>query len=88
MLFSGCDGLNSAKCPTVNSLANRNKNFLELTAKDNITIKNMIMNRGNCFYRIGEGQTVLDGYFINGVNKVISMWAHVNIVLINNIKVS
>lgn len=47
----------------------------------------MIMNRGNCFYRVGKGQTVLDGYFINCVNKVISMWAHVNIVLINNIKV-
>ena len=67
--FSGCDKANSAECPDLTTQEHDSGvNVLHIRARDDISIHNIIINRGNCMYTLGG----LGGFFRNGVDRIIN----------------
>lgn len=68
VIFSGCGKADSAECPDIRTQARNtgigNGISLHIRARDDISIHNIIINRGNCLY-IYKG-----GFFRNGVDKI------------------
>lgn len=68
VIFSGCGKADSAECPDLRTQEhNTGVNILHIRARDDISIHNIIINRGNCLYTLGG----LDGFFRNGVDKML-----------------
>lgn len=68
--FSGCDKANSAECPDIGTQKNRNGSVsLHIRARDDISIYNVIINRGNCLY---NSHLLWGSYYItrNGIDKI------------------
>lgn len=66
--FSGCGKANSAECPDLRT-QERNTGYgngisLHIRARDDISIHNIIINRGNCLYIYNSG------FYRNGVDKI------------------
>lgn len=61
--FSGCDKANSAECPDIR-WGTDGYTRLYMTARDDISIHNIIINRGNCMYSFNRG------FYRNGVDKI------------------
>lgn len=64
--FSGCDKANSAECPDIR-WGTDGYTRLYMTARDDISIHNIIINRGNCLYSLNSFRPA---YFRNGVDKI------------------
>ena len=69
VIFSGCGKADSAECPDIRTQARNtgigNGISLHIRARDDISIHNIIINRGNCLY------TLKLSYYRNGVDKII-----------------
>ena len=66
--FSGCDKANSAECPDIEYQQVRGAGTqLKMRARDDISIHNIIINRGNCVYDYKSG------FYRNGVDKMLVM---------------
>lgn len=64
--FSGCGKANSAECPDLRMQEHSNGNArLYIRARDDISIHNIIINRGNCLY------TDKNGLDRNGIDKIL-----------------
>ena len=64
--FSGCGKADSAECPDLRTLKEYNDGVtLGARARDDISIHNIIINRGNCLYTLNLS------YYRNGVDKII-----------------
>ena len=66
--FSGCGKANSAECPDLRTLKEYNDGVtLSIRARDDISIHNVIINRGNCLYNFLDKS----GLYRNGVDKIL-----------------
>ena len=64
--FSGCGKANSAECPDLRTLKEYNDGVtLSIRARDDISIHNVIINRGNCLY------VSKDTFYRNGIDKML-----------------
>ena len=70
VIFSGCGKADSAECPDIRTQARNtgigNGISLHIRARDDISIHNIIINRGNCLY-VYKG-----GFYRNGVDRIQS----------------
>ena len=65
VIFSGCGKADSAECPDLRTLKEYNDGVtLSIRARDDISIHNIIINRGNCLYFDKSG------FYGNGVNRI------------------
>ena len=71
VIFSGCGKADSAECPDIRWEEDSAGSFwvggigLHIRARDDISIHNIIINRGNCLYSKNSG------YVRNGVDKIL-----------------
>lgn len=65
--FSGCDKANSAEYPDIRKEESSGITGLYIRARDDISIHNIIINRGNCLYTL----SVFSGFYRNGVDKML-----------------
>ena len=64
--FSGCGKANSAECPDLITKKEYNDGVtLGIRARDDISIHNVIINRGNCLY------VSKDTFYRNGIDKML-----------------
>ena len=69
VIFSGCGKANSAECPDLRTLKEYNDGVtLGVRARDDISIHNIIINRGNCLYT----RNVFSSFYRNGVDRIQS----------------
>lgn len=67
VIFSGCGKANSAECPDTEYQQVRGVGTqLKMRARDDISIHNIIINRGNCLY------TDKNGLDRNGIDKMLN----------------
>ena len=67
--FSGCGKADSAECPDIEYQQVRDVGIaLKMRARDDISIHNIIINRGNCLYT----RNVFSGFYRNGVDRIQS----------------
>ena len=65
VIFSGCGKADSAECPDLRTQENSHGNAeLYIRARDDISIHNIIINRGNCLY------WSKDSFYRNGIDKI------------------
>ena len=65
VIFSGCGKANSAECPDIRTKKEYNDGVaLGIRARDDISIHNIIINRGNCLY------WSKDSFYRNGIDKI------------------
>ncbi|MCI6564211.1 hypothetical protein [Campylobacter sp.] len=65
VIFSGCGKADSAECPDLRTLKEYNDGVtLGIRARDDISIHNIIINRGNCLY------VDKNGLYRNGIDKI------------------
>ena len=70
--FSGCGKANSAECPDIEYQQVRDVGIaLKMRARDDISIHNIIINRGNCLYTL-DVFSVFSGFNRNGVDRIQS----------------
>ena len=68
--FSGCGKANSAECPDIEYQQVRDVGIaLKMRARDDISIHNIIINRGNCLYTL-DVFSVFSGFNRNGVDRI------------------
>ena len=68
VIFSGCGKANSAECPDIRTKKEYNDGVaLGIRARDDISIHNIIINRGNCLYT----PRAFSGFLRNGVDKIL-----------------
>ncbi|MCI7023539.1 MAG: hypothetical protein MR964_04855 [Campylobacter sp.] len=66
VIFSGCGKANSAECPDLRTQEYSNGDAkLYIRARDDISIHNIIINRGNCLY------VDKNGLYRNGIDKML-----------------
>ena len=66
VIFSGCGKADSAECPDLRTLKEYNDGVtLGARARDDISIHNIIINRGNCLYMDKNG------LYRNGIDKIL-----------------
>ena len=66
VIFSGCGKANSAECPDLRTQEYSNGDAkLYIRARDDISIHNIIINRGNCLY------WSKDTFYRNGIDKML-----------------
>ena len=66
VIFSGCGKADSAECPDLRTLKEYNDGVtLGVRARDDISIHNIIINRGNCLY------LSKNGLYRNGIDKML-----------------
>ena len=66
VIFSGCGKADSAECPDIEYQQVRDVGIaLKMRARDDISIHNIIINRGNCLY------TDKNGLDRNGIDKML-----------------
>ena len=66
VIFSGCGKADSAECPDLRTLKEYNDGVtLGIRARDDISIHNVIINRGNCLY------VSKDTFYRNGIDKML-----------------
>ena len=69
VIFSGCGKANSAECPDIRTKKEYNDGVaLGIRARDDISIHNIIINRGNCLYT----RNVFSSFYKNGVDRIQS----------------
>lgn len=69
VIFSGCGKADSAECPDTEYQQVRGVGKeLKMRARDDISIHNIIINRGNCLYTL----SVFSGFYRNGVDRIQS----------------
>ena len=69
VIFSGCGKADSAECPDLRTLKEYNDGVtLGIRARDDISIHNIIINRGNCMYSFSD----YGGVRRNGVDRIQS----------------
>ena len=69
VIFSGCGKANSAECPDIRTKKEYNDGVaLGIRARDDISIHNIIINRGNCLYT----RNVFSSFYRNGVDRIQS----------------
>ena len=67
VIFSGCGKANSAECPDLRTQEYSNGDAkLYIRARDDISIHNIIINRGNCMYSFSDYR----GVRRNGVDRI------------------
>ena len=72
VIFSGCGKANSAECPDIRWEEDSAGSFwvggigLHIRARDDISIHNIIINRGNCMYSFSD----YGGVRRNGVDRI------------------
>lgn len=67
VIFSGCGKADSAECPDIEYQQVRNVGIeLKMRARDDISIHNIIINRGNCLYTL----SVFSSLYRNGVDRM------------------
>ncbi|MGM9995220.1 MAG: hypothetical protein ACI35K_02245 [Campylobacter sp.] len=67
VIFSGCDKANSAEYPDLRTKKEYNDGVtLGIRARDDISIHNIIINRGNCLYWSKES------FYRNGIDKILN----------------
>ena len=68
VIFSGCGKANSAECPDLitQEFSDGSGVRLYIRARDDISIHNIIINRGNCLYTL----SVSSGVDRNGVDRI------------------
>ena len=67
--FSGCGKADSAECPDIEYQQVRDVGIaLKMRARDDISIHNIIINRGNCLYT----RNVFSSFYRNGVDRIQS----------------
>ena len=72
VIFSGCGKANSAECPDLRTLKEYNDGVtLSIRARDDISIHNIIINRGNCLYTL-DVFSVFSSFYRNGVDRIQS----------------
>ena len=65
VIFSGCGKADSAECPDTEYQQVRGVGTqLKMRARDDISIHNIIINRGNCLYTLNLS------YYRNGVDRI------------------
>lgn len=65
--FSGCGKADSAECPDIEYQQVRGVGKeLKMRARDDISIHNIIINRGNCLYTLN----FFSGFYRNGVDRI------------------
>ena len=65
VIFSGCGKADSAECPDLRTLKEYNDGVtLGIRARDDTSIHNIIINRGNCLY------VSKDTFYRNGIDKI------------------
>ena len=66
VIFSGCGKANSAECPDLitQEFSDGSGVRLYIRARDDISIHNIIINRGNCLY------WSKDSFYRNGIDKI------------------
>ena len=65
VIFSGCGKADSAECPDLRTLKEYNDGVtLGIRARDDTSIHNIIINRGNCLY------WSKDSFYRNGIDKI------------------
>ena len=70
VIFSGCGKADSAECPDIRTLKEYNDGVtLGIRARDDISIHNIIINRGNCLYTL-DVFSVFSGFNRNGVDRI------------------
>lgn len=68
--FSGCGKADSAECPDIEYQQVRDVGIaLKMRARDDISIHNIIINRGNCLYTL-DVFSVFSGFNRNGVDRI------------------
>ena len=68
VIFSGCGKADSAECPDIEYQQGRGVGTqLKMRARDDISIHNIIINRGNCLYNFLDKS----GLYRNGVDKIL-----------------
>ena len=68
VIFSGCGKADSAECPDIEYQQGRGVGTqLKMRARDDISIHNIIINRGNCLYT----PRAFSGFLRNGVDKIL-----------------
>ena len=66
VIFSGCGKADSAECPDIEYQQGRGVGTqLKMRARDDISIHNIIINRGNCLY------VDKNGLYRNGIDKML-----------------
>ena len=66
VIFSGCGKADSAECPDIEYQQVRDVGIeLKMRARDDISIHNIIINRGNCLY------VDKNGLYRNGIDKML-----------------
>ncbi|MDD7600429.1 MAG: hypothetical protein SPJ69_08400 [Campylobacter sp.] len=69
VIFGGCGKANSTECPDTEYQQVRGVGTqLKMRARDDISIHNIIINRGNCLYTL----SVFSGFYRNGVDRIQS----------------
>ena len=69
VIFSGCGKADSAECPDLRTLKEYNDGVtLGIRARDDTSIHNIIINRGNCLYT----RNVFSSFYRNGVDRIQS----------------
>ena len=69
VIFSGCGKADSAECPDTEYQQVRGiGKKLKMRARDDISIHNIIINRGNCLYTL----SVFSSFYRNGVDRIQS----------------
>ena len=69
VIFSGCGKADSAECPDIEYQQVRDVGIaLKMRARDDISIHNIIINRGNCLYT----RNVFSSFQSNGVYRIQS----------------
>ena len=67
VIFSGCGKADSAECPDIEYQQGRGVGTqLKMRARDDISIHNIIINRGNCLYYRYNGDL-----YRNGIDKIL-----------------
>ena len=68
VIFSGCGKANSAECPDLRTqeFSDGSGVGLYIRARDDISIHNIIINRGNCLY------WSKDSFYRNGIDKILN----------------
>ena len=70
VIFSGCGKADSAECPDIEYQQVRDVGIaLKMRARDDISIHNIIINRGNCLYTL-DVFSVFSGFNRNGVDRI------------------
>lgn len=68
VIFSGCGKADSAECPDIEYQQGRGIGIeFKMRARDDISIHNIIINRGNCLYTLD----FFRGLYRNGVDKML-----------------